>query len=71
MNRESSDQLLTETIIIVTNDEFIEIITEYLEDYANMFPKNDKILNFDNIRLMILISFLNKTQYLDLNKGLL
>ena len=36
-----------------------------------MLPKNDKILDFDDIRILLCIVLLNMRQYLNFDKGLL
>ena len=71
LDGESSDQFLTESIVVVANDEFVQIITEQLEYYADMFTEYYEILDANHIRLSVIVSFLYVRKNLDLDKSLL
>ncbi len=53
MDGESTDELWTEAVVVVADDKFIQVLAEEFKDYAYMFTKNDKVLDFDDIRGMI------------------
>lgn len=45
----STNKLVTQSIIVVANDELIEVIAEKFEDDANMLSKNNKIFDSNYI----------------------
>ena len=61
LNGESTNQLLAQPIVVVTNDQLVEIIAKKLENNADMLPKYDKIFDFDHVRLLLIVLFFNVT----------
>ena len=61
LNGESTNQLLAQPIVVVTNDQLVEIIAKKLENNADMLPKYDKIFDFDHVRLLLIVLFFDVT----------
>lgn len=49
LNSESSDEIKAETIIIIPDNKFVEILTHFLKKKTNMSPEDNKISDFDDI----------------------
>ena len=61
LNGESTNQLLAQPIVVVTNDQLVEIIAKKLENNADMLPKYDEIFDFDHVRLLLIVLFFDVT----------
>ena len=61
LNGESTNQLLAQPIVVVTNDQLVEIIAKKLENNADMLPKYDEIFDFDHVRLLLIVVFFDVT----------
>ena len=70
MDGESANQFLGQTVVIVADDEFVQVIAEELEDDADVFAEDDKIFDLDYVGLVFFISFFDETEDFDLNKSL-
>ena len=55
MNCESADKFFTEPIVVISNDQFVEIIAEKLEDDADMFSEDYKVFDFDDVGLLVIV----------------
>lgn len=61
LNGESTNQLLAQPIVVVSNDQLVEIIAKKLENNADMLPKYDEIFDFDHVRLLLIVLFFDVT----------
>lgn len=68
---ESAYELFVQAVVIVPDYQLIQVVTQELEDYADVFSKNYKIFYPYYIRLLLLIDFFDMAQDFYLNKGLL
>jgi hypothetical protein len=71
LDSKASDELRTEAVVVVPDDEFVKVFTEQIEHNTDMLSKDDEILNLDNVGRMFSIFLLDVCQQLYLNKRLL
>jgi hypothetical protein len=67
LDGKSTDQTLRYSLKVIVFDEFVEVDTEALKGYQEMFAENHEVLDADNIVLVVFVVHVKVFQSLELN----
>jgi hypothetical protein len=71
LDGKATDQLFGEAAVVVADDEFVEVVAQEFENYADVLSEDYEIFYLYHVRLVVFVAFLYVTQDLDLDEGLL